>query len=78
VARTTRGGAGAATAWAGQSAADLLRAGTAFVASSCRPREVLQAAWRAANAFYDETAARNPRFRKVWDGHRIWRNDRFR
>jgi TRAP-type mannitol/chloroaromatic compound transport system substrate-binding protein len=41
------------------------------------PREVLQAAWRQAHALYDETAARNPQFRKVWDSYRVWRIDQF-
>ena len=41
------------------------------------PREVLQAAWREANALYEETAARNPQFRKVWDSYRPWRSEQF-
>ncbi len=39
------------------------------------PREVLQNAWREANALYEETAARNPQFRKVWESYRPWRSE---
>ena len=38
---------------------------------------MLQAAWREANALYEETAARNPQFRKVWDSYKPWRTEQF-
>ena len=41
------------------------------------PREVLQSAWKESNALYEETAARNPQFRKVWESYRTWRGDQF-
>ena len=41
------------------------------------PREVLQAAWRESNALYEETAGRNPQFRKVWDSYKPWRSEQF-
>ncbi|GAA0595180.1 hypothetical protein GCM10009416_36880 [Craurococcus roseus] len=41
------------------------------------PREVLQAAWREAHALHEETAARNPQFRKAWDSYKPWRNEQF-
>jgi TRAP-type mannitol/chloroaromatic compound transport system substrate-binding protein len=31
------------------------------------PREIMQASWKAANELYAETAASNPRFKKVYD-----------
>lgn len=39
------------------------------------PREVLEAAYRAAFELYDETAARNPRFNKVYAAWRKFRAD---
>jgi TRAP-type mannitol/chloroaromatic compound transport system substrate-binding protein len=39
------------------------------------PREVLEAAYRAALELYDETAARNPRFNKVYAAWRKFRAD---
>jgi TRAP-type mannitol/chloroaromatic compound transport system substrate-binding protein len=41
------------------------------------PREVLQSAWREAHLLYDETASRNPQFKKVWDSYRVFRNEQF-
>ena len=41
------------------------------------PREIMQLAWREANALYDDTAARNPLFKKVWDSYRPWRSEQF-
>ncbi len=41
------------------------------------PREVMQAAWRAANELYEETAAQNPRFRKMWASYKPYRDEQF-
>ncbi|HYZ31039.1 MAG TPA: TRAP transporter substrate-binding protein DctP [Crenalkalicoccus sp.] len=41
------------------------------------PREVTLAAWRESQALFDETAGRNPRFRKVWEAYRPYRDDAF-
>ena len=41
------------------------------------PREIMQAAWREANAMYDDIASRNPNFKKVWDSYRPWRGEQF-
>jgi TRAP-type mannitol/chloroaromatic compound transport system substrate-binding protein len=38
-------------------------------------REILDACWNAANAVYDETAAKNPAFKKVWDAYRPFRDE---
>jgi TRAP-type mannitol/chloroaromatic compound transport system substrate-binding protein len=39
------------------------------------PQDVLQAAYNATNQVFDETAAGNPRFKKVYDSWRNFRND---
>ena len=41
------------------------------------PREVMQAAWNASNEVYAETAARNPRFKKILDAYIPYRNEQF-
>ena len=41
------------------------------------PREVLQACYRAAFELYDETAARNPTFKGVYDNFRAFRDAQF-
>jgi TRAP-type mannitol/chloroaromatic compound transport system substrate-binding protein len=41
------------------------------------PREVMQAAWRASHELYEETASQNPRFRKVWESYRSYRDDQY-
>lgn len=41
------------------------------------PREIMQAAWRAANELYDETAAQNPRFRKMWASLKPFRDEEY-
>ena len=41
------------------------------------PREVLDAAYQAAFQLYDETAAANPRFKKVYEGWRKFRADAY-
>jgi TRAP-type mannitol/chloroaromatic compound transport system substrate-binding protein len=40
-------------------------------------REIMQACWKAAHDLYDETAAANPRFKKVYDSWRPFRGDQF-
>ena len=39
------------------------------------PRDIMQASWRAANEVFDETAAKNPSFKKVYDSWRKFRDD---
>ena len=41
------------------------------------PREIMQAAWRAHGELYEETAAQNPRFRKMWTSYKAFRDDQF-
>ncbi len=41
------------------------------------PRPVLEAAWRASSELYDETSARNPRFRKIYDSYRRYRDEEY-
>ena len=41
------------------------------------PREIMQAGWRAANELYEETAAQNPRFRKLWASYKPYRDEQF-
>ena len=40
-------------------------------------RDIMQACWKAAHDLYDETAAANPRFKKVYDSWRPFRGDQF-
>jgi len=39
------------------------------------PREIMQASWKAANEVFDETAAANPRFRKVYEPWKRFRDE---
>ena len=39
------------------------------------PREIMLASWKAANEVFDETAASNPRFKKVYEPWRKFRDD---
>mgnify|MGYP004515067761 CR=1 FL=1 len=41
------------------------------------PRPILEAGWRAANEVYEENASRNPRFRRVMDSYRRYRDEEF-
>ncbi len=41
------------------------------------PREVMQAAWRATHELYDETASQNPRFRRLWESYRRFRDEQY-
>ena len=41
------------------------------------PREILQAAWRATHELYEDTAAQNPRFRKMWTSYKAFRDEQF-
>jgi TRAP-type mannitol/chloroaromatic compound transport system substrate-binding protein len=41
------------------------------------PREVMQAGWRATHELYDETATQNPRFRKMWESYRRFRDEQY-
>ncbi len=41
------------------------------------PREIMQNAWRTANELYDDTASKNPNFKKVWESYRPWRTEQF-
>jgi TRAP-type mannitol/chloroaromatic compound transport system substrate-binding protein len=38
---------------------------------------MMQAAYKVAHELYDETAAANPRFKKVYDSWRPFRGDQF-
>ncbi|MFA9441096.1 TRAP transporter substrate-binding protein [Uliginosibacterium sp. sgz301328] len=41
------------------------------------PRDVMQGAYKAAFEFYDETAAKNPKFKKVYEQWRKFRDDEY-
>ena len=41
------------------------------------PREIMQAAWRAAHAVYEETSGRNARFKKIWESYQPYRNESY-
>ncbi len=41
------------------------------------PREVLEASYKAANELYDETAAANPNFKKVYEAWKPFRDEEF-
>jgi TRAP-type mannitol/chloroaromatic compound transport system substrate-binding protein len=41
------------------------------------PREVMQAAYQASFEVYDETAAKNPKFKKVYDSWKAFREDEY-
>jgi TRAP-type mannitol/chloroaromatic compound transport system substrate-binding protein len=39
------------------------------------PREVLEACYKAANELYDETAAANPKFKRVYEPWKKFRDE---
>jgi TRAP-type mannitol/chloroaromatic compound transport system substrate-binding protein len=39
--------------------------------------EILDAAYKAANEVYDETGAKNPDFKKIYDSYRSFRNEEY-
>ena len=41
------------------------------------PQEVLEAGYKAANEVYEETSAKNPDFKKIWDNMRAFRNEEY-
>jgi TRAP-type mannitol/chloroaromatic compound transport system substrate-binding protein len=41
------------------------------------PREVMQAGWRAAHELYDETAAKDARFRRIYENWRAYRDEQY-
>ena len=41
------------------------------------PQEVLEAAYKAANEVYDETTAKNPDFKKIWESMRAFRGEEY-
>ncbi|MDB5370492.1 MAG: transporter substrate-binding protein [Roseomonas sp.] len=41
------------------------------------PREVMAAAWKATHELYDETSAKNPTFKKIWESYRKFREDEY-
>jgi TRAP-type mannitol/chloroaromatic compound transport system substrate-binding protein len=41
------------------------------------PTDVMQAAWRETHALFDETAAQNARFKRIWEAYRPYRDDQF-
>lgn len=41
------------------------------------PRDIMQAAWREAHALYEETSARNERFRRIWTAYRAYRDEEY-
>ncbi|MCQ4159386.1 TRAP transporter substrate-binding protein DctP [Roseomonas sp. GC11] len=40
-------------------------------------REILSAAWKAAHELYEETGAKNERFKTIWESYRRFRDDEF-
>ena len=41
------------------------------------PRDVMTAAWKAANELYDEIGNRNERFKRIWESYRKYRDEEF-
>jgi TRAP-type mannitol/chloroaromatic compound transport system substrate-binding protein len=41
------------------------------------PRDVLHAAWKATHEMFDEMAGKDPRFKRVWESYRPFRDDQF-
>ncbi|UPG73330.1 TRAP transporter substrate-binding protein DctP [Roseomonas gilardii subsp. gilardii] len=41
------------------------------------PRDVMTAAWKAANELYEEIGNRNERFKRIWDSYRKYRDEEF-
>ncbi|MBE9604621.1 TRAP transporter substrate-binding protein DctP [Acetobacteraceae bacterium H6797] len=40
-------------------------------------RDIMSAAWKAAHELYDETSAKNERFKKIWESYRKYRDEEF-
>jgi TRAP-type mannitol/chloroaromatic compound transport system substrate-binding protein len=40
-------------------------------------QEIMEASYKAANEFYDETSGKNPEFKKVYDTYRAFRNEEY-
>ena len=41
------------------------------------PRDIMQAAWRASHEVYEETGARNARFKRIWEAYRAYRDEEY-
>ncbi|MFZ4406717.1 MAG: TRAP transporter substrate-binding protein [Paracraurococcus sp.] len=41
------------------------------------PRDILLAAWKEAHGLYDEMAAKNPRFGKIWAAYKTYRDEEY-
>ena len=41
------------------------------------PRDVLQAAWKTTHEMFEEMAAKDPRFKRIWESYRPYRDDQF-
>ncbi len=41
------------------------------------PRDIRQAAWRTAHEVYEDTSGRNPRFKKIWEAYRPYRDEQY-
>ena len=41
------------------------------------PRDVLQAAWRATHEIFEENAAKSPRFKRIWESYKPFRDEQF-
>jgi TRAP-type mannitol/chloroaromatic compound transport system substrate-binding protein len=41
------------------------------------PRDVLQAAWKSTHEMIEEMAAKDPRFKRIWESYRPFRDDQF-
>ena len=41
------------------------------------PNEVMQAGWRESNGLMEELAGQNPRFKRIWESYRPYRDDQF-
>ena len=46
-------------------------------AAAAWPRDILQAAWKAAHELYDEIAAKNPHFKKIYEPWKAYRDEQF-
>lgn len=40
-------------------------------------RDILSAAWKATHELYEETSAKNERFKKIWESYRRFRDDEY-
>src|SRR6478672_5609232 len=41
------------------------------------PRDIMQTAWKEAHALYEEMGAKNPRFGKIWNAYRTYRDEEY-